>query len=62
MKCRKCGATLPWAIEKLGKDLCYLCYQKDLRTRKWYIKQEREDIKKALKENGRYEDELIIIN
>ena len=62
MNCRKCHKELPLAIERLGKDLCYLCYQKDLRKRKWYREQEKQDIKKALEKDGRYEDEFIIIN
>ena len=46
MNCIKCNKQLPWAIERLGKDLCYKCWEKVKRTRKWY----------------RYEDEFIIIH
>lgn len=61
MKCAKCSKQLPWSIEKLGKDLCYVCYQKELRTRSWYREWEKKEVKKQLEENGKYEDELITI-
>ena len=62
MNCIKCHKELPWSIERLGKDLCYKCWEVEKRTRGWYKKEQKAKAQQAFKENGRYEDDQVIIH